>query len=138
MSTLAPSGERLEDIIRGMVHGGVNARRQLSSGLIITYITPDPDTSREQWRYSLTAARVGAWPDDEELRIVRTCLGKAWRKHPLAVVYDESERIKKKQGVQGGRALGTFTMVWRQWPVRDVFSAPAGLQAVLRAALGRR
>ncbi len=136
--------ERLIDIITAMVHGGVNARRTLSRGLIITYMAPEPDTPREQWRYSLTAARVSVWPDDQELKIVRDCLYKSWRKHPTALIYNESTWIKKETKLppaphrQAGATLGTFTITWRQWPVRDMFSAPAGIQDTLRAALARR
>jgi hypothetical protein len=59
-------------------------------------------------------------------------------KLPYAQIYDQSEWMKKQGQRQGGGILGTYTIVWRQWPVRDVFSAPAGLQDTLRAALARR
>ena len=138
-ATGTPAGERLVDIIGVMVHGGVNARRTLARGLIITYLAPEPDTPREQARWSLTAARVGLWPDDQELKIVRDCLYKAWRRHPSALAYDESQWIKQERRLQeGGRLLGTFTTTWRQWPVREVFGAPVELRETMAAALARR
>ena len=137
-ATGTPAGERLTDIIGAMVHGGVNARRTLARGLIVTYITPEPDTPREQQRYSLTAARIGLWPDEPELKIVRDCLYRAWRRHPVALVYDESQWIKAQRRLSDGRLLGAFTTTWRQWPVREVFSAPAELRETLAAALAKR
>ena len=117
--------------------GGVNARRTLSRGLILTYMTPEPDTARERARWSMTAARLNLWPEDKELQIVLGCLYRAWRTIPGQLVYDASDWVKEKRGsVQGTQ--GTFTIYWRQWPVREVFSAPAGLQETLRAALARR
>lgn len=131
--------ERLTEIISHMIHTGVNARRILARGLIITYRAPDPDTPAEQARYFLMASRVGVWPDDEELKIVHDCLYKAWRKHPTALVYDTTEWLKKQgRTQQGGQLLGTYTTYWRQWPVREVFNAPANLHDTLRAALARR
>lgn len=136
-ATGTSAGERLVDIITNMVHGGVNARRTLSRGLIITYMAPEPDVSREQARWSLTAARLNHWPDDEELKIVLGCLHAAWRTIPGQLVYDASEWRKEQRGSVKG-TQGTFTVYWRQWPVREVFSAPARLQETLRAALARR
>lgn len=128
----------LADIIAAMVHGGVNARRTLARGLIITYLAPDPDTPRPQQAYALTAARVGLWPDDQELKIVRSCLYQAWRRHPAAVCFSESDWIKREQQLPGGRTLGTFSTTWRQWPVREMFTAPMELRETLAAALARR
>lgn len=130
---------KLDDIIRTMIHGETNARRTLPRGLIISYMAPNPDTPAEQARYLLTASRVGVWPDDEELKIVHDCLYKAWHKHPTALVYDTTEWLKKQvRTQQGGQLLGTYTTYWRQWPVREVFNAPANLQDTLRAALAHR
>lgn len=130
--------ERLRDIIAEMVHGGVNARRRLGRGLIIEYRAPDPDTPREQWRYALTAARQGVWPEDQELKIVHDCLYSAWHKHPTALIFDEVGWTKRERRGQSGTTFGTYTITWRQWPVREMFSAPVELQSVLRSALERR
>lgn len=113
--------ERLTNIIGQMVHGGVNARRTLSRGLIISYFTPEPDTPREQQRYVLSAARLNVWPDDQELK----------------VVYDATSWTRREVQTRRG-VVGSFVIYWRQWPVREVFVAPANLQETLRAALARR
>lgn len=131
--------ERLTEIISQMIHTGVPARRVLARGLIITYHASDPDTPAEQARYFLMASRVGVWPGDDELKIVHDCLYKAWRHHPSALIYDTSEWLKKEATTrQTGELLGTYTTYWRQWPIRDIFNAPAALQPTLRAALARR
>jgi hypothetical protein len=132
-----PETERLVDIIGQMVHGGVNARRTLSRGLIITYMTPEPDMARERARWSLTAARLNLWPDDKELQIVFGCLRSAWSRHPRMLVYDASDWTKREVQTRQG-VLGSFVIYWREWPVREVFSAPAHLQETLRSALARR
>lgn len=132
--------ERLTTIISQMLHTGTNARRNLTRGLIISYIAPEPDVPREQQRYQLTAARVEVWPDDRELKIVHDCLYRAWRHHPTALIYDISDWTKRQLPIQQveNAVMGAFTIYWRQWPVREVFNVPAGLQDTLRAALAHR
>lgn len=130
----ATQPERLVDIIGAMVHGGVNARRALSRGLIITYMAPEPETPRERERWFLSAARLNYWPDEPELKIVLDCLHREWRTHPAALVYETGEWTRREVQARQG-ILGTFDIYWRQWPIRTVFSAPAALQEVLRAAL---
>lgn len=138
MPTATPPGERLTDIIGKMVHGEVNARRTLSRGLILTYMTPEPGTPREQARWSLSAARLNHWPDDKELEIVLGCLRSAWSLHPRMLVYDDAGDWTRREVQTRLGPLGEFTINWREWPIREVFGAPAGLAETLRQALARR
>lgn len=126
--------ERLVNIITTMLHTGVDARRTLTRGLIIIYSPPSAATTF----YELTAARVGYWPDDQEIKIVHDCLYRAWRHHPKDLVYDITDWEKYKQPTTVDSYMGCFSIHWQQWPIRDIFSAPAGLQDTLRAALARR
>jgi hypothetical protein len=127
--------ERLTEIISHMLHTGVNARRTLTRGLIIIYATPSPVTSF----YELTAARLSYWPDDQEIKIVYDCLYRAWRHHPKDLVYDITDWTKHQLPTPNGEGImGAFSIHWCQWPIRDIFSAPSGLQDSLKAALARR
>jgi hypothetical protein len=124
-ATGTPAGERLVDIIGTMVHGGVNARRTLARGLIITYLAPEPDTPREQARWSLTAARVGLWPDDQELKIVRDCLYHGVATAPVGAGLRRVAVDQAGAAAAGGRAAAGY--------VHDDVAAVAGAGGVRRA-----
>lgn len=100
-------------------------------------MTPEPGTPRGKQIWSLSAARLNHWPDDKELQIVLDCLYRAWRTHPVVLIYDASDWTRRQVETRRG-PLGEFVIYWREWPIREMFTAPAGLAETLRQALARR
>lgn len=128
--------DQLSDIVAHMLHTGVNARRNLARGLIITYMAPNPDEDRRLFTFS--AARHTAYPDDRELSILHAHLRRAWARHPTAIAYNVTDWQKRTHRLRAGGLLGVYTIAWQQWPIKRIFDAPPELLPTLQAALAHR